>query len=95
MIILSLVTLNINNRKVQVEEGTTILEAAKKLNIKIPTLCHIKLQDDITINHPSSCRVCMVEVEGRQKLAPACSTPVENGMKVNTNSIRAIKARKT
>ncbi|QGU94918.1 2Fe-2S iron-sulfur cluster binding domain-containing protein [Clostridium bovifaecis] len=92
---MGLITLAINNREVQVEEGTTILESAKKLNVKIPTLCHVKLQDDITINHPGSCRVCMVEVEGRQRLAPACSTPVENGMKVNTNSIKAIKARRT
>ncbi|MCY6483114.1 NADH-dependent [FeFe] hydrogenase, group A6 [Clostridium aestuarii] len=91
---MSLITLNINNRQVQVEDGSTILEAAKVLNIHIPTLCHLKLHDDKTINHPGSCRVCVVEVEGRRNLAPACSTPVTQGMSVKTNSIRAIKARR-
>ncbi|WMJ79433.1 NADH-dependent [FeFe] hydrogenase, group A6 [Clostridium sp. MB40-C1] len=91
---MSLVNLTINNREIHVEEGTTILEAAKKLNITIPALCHFRLPDDKTINHPGSCRVCVVEVEGRKNLAPACSTPVSEGMVVKTNSIRAIKARR-
>lgn len=91
---MSLVTLTINDREVQVEEGTLILKAAEKLNIHIPTLCHFKLHDDRTINDPGSCRVCVVEVEGRRNLAPACSTPVVNDMKIKTNSIRAIKARR-
>ncbi|MCY6957800.1 NADH-dependent [FeFe] hydrogenase, group A6 [Clostridium brassicae] len=92
---MSLVTLTINGRKVQVDEGTSILKAAEKLNIHIPTLCHFKLHDDRTINDPGSCRVCVVEVEGKKNLAPACSTPVVEGMVVKTNSIRAIKARRT
>ncbi|MCY6369596.1 NADH-dependent [FeFe] hydrogenase, group A6 [Clostridium ganghwense] len=91
---MSLVTLTINNRQVQVEEGTTILEAAKTLNIDIPALCHLKLHDNKTVNHPGSCRVCVVEVEGRRNLAPSCSTPVSEGMVIKTNSIRAIKARR-
>lgn len=91
---MSLVTLTINDREVQVEEGTSILKAAEKLNIDIPILCHFKLHDDRTINDPGSCRVCVVEVEERRNLAPACSTPVTNGMKIKTNSIRAIKARR-
>lgn len=95
MNILSLVTLTINNKEVQVEEGTTILEAAKKLNIKIPTLCHLNLHDTKMVNQVASCRVCVVEVEGRRNLAPACATPVFNGMVVKTNTIRAIKARRT
>lgn len=94
MDILSLVTLTINNKQLQVEQGTTILEAAKLLNIDIPTLCHLKLHDGIE-NKPGSCRVCMVEVEGRRNLAPSCNTPVSEGMVVKTNSIKAIKARKT
>ncbi|MCY6353755.1 NADH-dependent [FeFe] hydrogenase, group A6 [Clostridium sp. ZS2-4] len=91
---MSLVTLTINNRQVQVEQGTTILEAAKTLNIDIPALCHLKLHDNKTVNHPGSCRVCVVEVEGRRNLAPSCSTPVSEGMVIKTNSIRAIKARR-
>jgi NADH-quinone oxidoreductase subunit G len=92
---LSLVTVTINNRRVLVEEGTTILEAAKLLNIKIPTLCHLNLHDTKMINQTASCRVCMVEVDGRRNLAPACATPVFDKMVVRTNSIRAIHARRT
>ncbi|PRR77215.1 NADP-reducing hydrogenase subunit HndC [Clostridium liquoris] len=66
---MSLVTLTINNKKIQVEQGTTILNAAKKLNINIPTLCHLKIHDNKTENHPGSCRVCVVEVEGKKKLS--------------------------
>jgi NADH-quinone oxidoreductase subunit G len=91
---LNLVTLSINGRQIEVSEGTSILTAAKSLNIHIPTLCHFKLHDDRTINDPGSCRVCVVEVEGRRNLAPACSTPVTSGMVIKTNSIRAIKARR-
>lgn len=91
---MSLVTLTINDKKVQVEEGTFILEAAKQLNIHIPTLCHFKLHDERTVNDPGSCRVCVVEVEGKKNLAPACATPVYDGMVVKTNSIRAIKSRR-
>lgn len=93
--VLSLVTVTINNRQVQVEEGTTILEAAKLLNIKIPTLCHLNLHDTKMVNQTASCRVCVVEVEGRRNLAPACATPVFNNMVVKTNTIKAIRARRT
>jgi NADH-quinone oxidoreductase subunit G len=92
--ILSLLTLYINNKEIQVEEGTTILKAAKTLGIDIPTLCHLNLHDGVE-NKPGSCRVCVVEVEGRRNLAPACNTPVTQGMIVRTNSIKAIKARRT
>jgi NADH-quinone oxidoreductase subunit G len=91
---LSLVTLTINNKELQVEEGITILEAAKLMNTFIPTLCHMYLQEGIEHN-PGSCRVCVVEVEGRKNLAPACNTIVSDGMVVNTNSIRAVTARRT
>jgi NADH-quinone oxidoreductase subunit G len=91
---LNSVTLTINGIETKVAEGTSILTAAESLNIHIPTLCHFKLHDDRTINDPGSCRVCVVEVEGRRNLAPACSTPVTNGMVVVTNSIRAIKSRR-
>lgn len=92
---MNLVTLTINNKKIEVEEGTFILKAAQSLNIHIPTLCHFVLHDGSTINDPGCCRVCVVEVEGRRNLAPACSTLVTSGMIIKTNSIRAIKARRT
>ncbi len=84
-----LVNLKINNMPVAVEEGTTILEAAKKLNFRIPTLC----------NHPDlsvagNCRVCVVEVKGARLLAASCATPVSEGMEVFTNSEKVRKARK-
>lgn len=90
-----MVTININNKELQVEDGTTILDAAKLLNIKIPTLCHLNLHDTKMVNQAATCRVCMVEIEGRRNLAPSCATPVANGMVIKTNSRRAIKARRT
>ena len=92
---MSLVNVTINGRKIQVEEGTTILKAAEMLNIRIPSLCHANLFNEKVINHVASCRVCVVEVEGRRNLAPSCATPVFEGMVVRTNSTRAIKARRT
>lgn len=92
---MSLVTITINDKQIEVEEGSTILEAAKLLNINIPTLCHLNLHDTKMVNQTASCRVCVVELEGRRNLAPACATPVFKGMVVKTNSIRAIKARRT
>lgn len=92
---MSLVTVTINNKQIEVEEGTTILDAAKLLNINIPTLCHLNLHDTKMVNQAASCRVCMVEIEGRRNLAPSCSTPVFNGMVVKTNTQRAIRGRRT
>ena len=90
-----MVNLKINDMPVSVDDGATILEAAQKLGIKIPTLCHIKL-DCFHVEHRcGSCRICVVEVAGRPNLAPACCTPVLEGMEVKTNTIRAINARRT
>ena len=90
------VTLTINGKQVSVPAGTTILDAAKQLNIKIPTLCYCeKLGGCETHNMPASCRICVVEVEKRRNLAPACATPVMEGMVVHTNTQRALKARRT
>jgi NADH-quinone oxidoreductase subunit G len=93
--VVSLIALTINDKEIQVEQGTTILQAARMLNIDIPTLCHLNMHDGKTTNHPGSCRVCVVEVAGRRNLAPACSTPATNGMVIKTNSIRSIQARRT
>ncbi len=85
----------INDMPVTVPEGATILEAARKVNIRIPTLCYLNLHEMKLNNQIASCRICVVEVEGRRNLAPACSTPVFNGMVVKTETHRAIEARRT
>lgn len=92
---MSTVHLTINGRPVVAESGATILEAARQLDIKIPTLCHFHMDAFHVEHRVGSCRVCVVEVENRPNLAPACCTPVQEGMSVKTNSIRAIHARRT
>ena len=89
------VQLTIDKKPVVVKKGTTILEAASGIGVHVPTLCHMKLDDLNIENKPGGCRVCMVEVEGRRNLAPACCTEVADGMVVNSHSIRAINARRT
>jgi len=84
----------INNIKVEVEQGDTILDAAKKAGVHIPTLCHLDLHDIKMVNKVGTCRVCMVQAEGRRTLVPACSTDCVEGMVVLTNTPRAIKARR-
>ncbi len=87
---MSTVKLTIDNRKIEVEAGTTILEAAQKNGIKIPTLCAWT-----EINHtPGACRVCMTEVEGQRSLIAACVFPVSEGMVVRTNTEKVRHARK-
>ncbi len=92
---MSEVKLTINGIDINVPEEYTILEAAKLLNIEIPTLCHLDLHDLKAVNKAASCRVCVVEVEGRRNLSPACVTKVAEGMKVQTNSPRAVRGRRT
>lgn len=89
-----MIDVTINNTTVSVPEGSTILDAANKANIHIPTLCHLHIDNVGYVNQCASCRVCMVEVEGRRNLAPACSTPATQGMVVKTATPRAINARK-
>ena len=89
------IKLTIDNREVEVPKGTTILKAAQSLGIDIPTLCHFELEGMGVHNKPGGCRVCVVEVEKRRNLAPACVTECMEGMVVRTNSIRVINARKT
>ena len=89
-----MVNIRINDIPLQVEEGTTILKAARKLNIYIPTLCYLSLHivDDSKIH--ASCRVCVVEVKGRRNLVPSCSAKCEEGMEIYTNTKRVIRARR-
>ena len=86
--------LKINNREVEVKEGSTILEAARILNIKIPTLCHMDLHDIKFVNKLASCRVCLVEDIDKNKLIPSCATFVKDGMNIVTDSQRVIRARR-
>ncbi len=88
------IKVTINNTEIEVDEGSTILDCAKKAGAYIPTLCHLNLHVTKMVNQVATCRVCMVEIEGRRNLAPACDTRVTDGMKINTHSIRAIKARR-
>ena len=85
-----MVTLTINGQVLQVEKGTTILEAAAQADIHIPHLCYLK-----GLNEIAACRVCCVEVEGERAMVTACNTPVREGMVVHTNSPRARATRRT
>ncbi len=84
-----MINLTINDQKISVPAGTTVLDAAKKLKFNIPTLC----------NHPDlcvagNCRVCLVEQKGARTLIAACSMPVSEGMEIHTNTLKVRNARK-
>ena len=83
-----MVNLTIDNQKVTVPKGTTILEAAKTAGIDIPTLCFLK-----EINEVGDCRMCIVEVEGRRGFATSCIQTVEEGMVVHTHTQNVLEAR--
>ena len=83
-------TLTIDNIKVEVPDGTTILQAARQAGVEVPTLCYVEDLQAI-----GACRVCLVEVEGAKALVASCATPVAEGMDVKTNTPRARKARQT
>jgi len=84
------VTLAIDGLTVTVPEGTTILEAARKVNVKIPTLC-----DHPDLCKRAVCRLCVVENDGRGKLLASCAYHAEEGMNIVTNNIRILEIRKT
>ena len=83
-----MVKLTIDNIAVEVENGATILDAARKVHINIPTLCYFK-----KLNEIGACRICVVEVEGNERLVAACNTKAEDNMVVFTNSPRVREAR--
>ena len=83
-----MVNLKIDDKKVCVPEGTTILEAARQAGIDIPTLCFLK-----EINEVGDCRMCIVEVEGRKGFATSCIQTVEEGMVVHTHTQNVLEAR--
>lgn len=85
-----MINLTIDGRNIEVPEGTTILQAAAKLGIDIPTLCYLK-----QINEIGDCRMCLVEVEGKRGFATSCIQKVEEGMVVHTKTPEVLEARKT
>lgn len=85
-----MVRLTIDGREAEVLEGTTILQAARQTGVAIPTLCYLE-----GLNEVGACRVCVVEVEGIERLVSSCNTEVQNGMVVRTNSPRVRRARRT
>ena len=92
---MEMIKVTIDNKDIEVEKGTSILKAAQKAGIHIPTLCYLHLED-LKIEHkPAGCRICVVDVKGRRNLAPACATDCAEGMVSNTHTIRVLNARKT
>jgi len=84
-----MIKINIDGRDLEVEKGITVLQAARKAKIDIPTLCFLK-----EINEAGDCRMCIVEIEGRRGLVPSCNTKVEDGMKIKTNTPVINESRK-
>ncbi|NLX98111.1 MAG: 4Fe-4S binding protein, partial [Rhodopirellula sp.] len=85
-----MIFVEINGRSVSAEIGETILDVCRRAGVNVPTLCHMA---DLTPT--GACRICVVEVEGQHNLVPSCAFPVADGMKVQTHSPRAIRARQT
>ncbi len=85
-----MVNVIINDIPVQVEEGTSILDAAAKVGVKIPTLCYLK-----DANKIGACRVCLVEIKGMNQLFAACDNVCEEGMEIYTNTQKVLEARRT
>ena len=85
-----MINLKINGMPVSVPEGSTILQAAKAANIRIPTLCYLK-----DVQCVGSCRMCLVEATGARGLVAACVYPVSEGMEVRTNTPKVRQSRKT
>lgn len=85
-----MVNLTIDGKQISVQENTTIMEAAAQNGIHIPKLCYLK-----DINEIAACRVCVVELEGKEKLITSCNNPAEDGMVIYTNSPKVRKHRKT
>ena len=84
-----MITLTINNQKIEVPDGTTVLQAAQQLGIAIPTMCHQEGFEPST-----SCMVCAVEIEGSKSLVPSCGMPAEEGMAVRTDTEKVRQARR-
>lgn len=86
---MSVKTLKIDDKDIAIEEGATILQAAKEAGVNIPTLCHLEGVSDV-----GACRLCLVEIKGSNKLLPACVTAVAEGMEIQTSSPRLQEYRR-
>src|SRR5256886_3587103 len=84
-----MITATIDGREVQAAEGTTILDACRRLGVDTPTLCYLDTLAPVNV-----CRVCVVELEGSRVLVPACSRKLEAGMKIRTDSDRVRHSRR-
>ncbi|MFP4470844.1 MAG: [FeFe] hydrogenase, group A [Bacteroidota bacterium] len=82
--------IEVNNKTIKAKKGETILETLRRNGISVPTLCNMQ-----GFTPTGACRICVVEVEGREDLVPSCSHPVEEWMKIHTHSPRVIRARRT
>ena len=85
-----MVNATINGIDITVEDGTTILAAARKVGVEVPTLCYLK-----EVNEIGACRVCVVEVEGQDRCVTACNNVVQEGMVIRTNTRKVRTTRKT
>ena len=85
-----MVNVTIDGVRVSVEENTTIMDAAAAVGVRIPRLCYLK-----DINEIAACRVCLVEVDGHERLLTSCNNTVAEGMVIHTNSPRVRQARRT
>lgn len=90
-----MVQLKINDINVTIERGSTVLEAAEKIGVHIPTLCHLNLEDFGVVNKSANCRVCVVEDEDTGRLVPSCAQKVADGMRIQTDSLKAVMGRRT
>ena len=84
-----MISLKINDKPVQIEAGNTILKAAQKLGVKIPTLCYLESHD-----HFTSCMICMVKDKRSGSFLPACSSRAQEGMDIETDSEEVRQMRK-
>jgi NADH-quinone oxidoreductase subunit G/NADP-reducing hydrogenase subunit HndD len=91
---MEMVKVTIDGIQTEVPKGSTMLAAAKSLGITVPSLCYLNMGGADYKNDCASCRICVVEVEGRRNLAPSCATPVYEGAVITTNSMKVMQARK-
>src|SRR5574340_1598657 len=85
-----MIRLTIDNQPIEVPDGTTVLDAARRVGVEIPTLCHLRGQAPLT-----TCFLCVVKVQGRDNLLPACATAAQDGMNVLTSTDEVLAARRT
>lgn len=88
-----MVKVTVDGKVVEVPRNSAVIDAAKAAGVTIPTLCYLELHKEMS-GANASCRICCVEVAGRKNLAPACATPVAEGMEIKTDTDRVLRSRK-